>query len=83
MTNQTVTLPYHCPVLESLNIPYQVPYDLISAGVESERIKYHAYEALGNTTKSDEALIKVLQGEKILSFMRSNALAFEKSNHIP
>lgn len=78
---QVSVVPY--PILDSLNIPHQVAYDLIAAGVESERIKYRTYESIGDMKKSDQALVKVLQGEKILSFMRLNALALEIANHVP
>ena len=71
------------PILDSLKITHQVAYDLLFAGVESERVKYQMYDASGESDKAIQALTKVLYGEKILSFMRLNALALEKTNHLP
>jgi hypothetical protein len=74
-------VPY--PILDSLNIPHQIAYDIINSGVEAQQLKYQYFEEIGDKEKSDDALIRFLAGEKLLSFMRLNALASEKSNHIP
>ena len=77
----TKVVPY--PILDSLKVPHQVAYDLIAGGVEAERTKFQMYEASGDVKQSDRALVKVLYVEKLLSFMRLNALASQKMNHFP
>lgn len=62
------------PILESLGVSPQVMFDLITAGVESERTIYTTYKNLGDDRRAWQSLNKILQGTRVLNFMRINSL---------
>jgi hypothetical protein len=71
------------PFLDVLNVPPQVVYDLIRAGVRCERRMKETYRILGNDSAYLDSSIKIKQGEKLLSFMRIKVAASKIVNKNP
>lgn len=63
------------PILSSINVSPQVCYEFICDGVEAERIKYHTHQVLGDESAAMNSYKKLLQGERLLSFMRTRIIA--------
>jgi hypothetical protein len=71
------------PILEALQISPKNIYELLSTGVECERAKLLALQALGDERESLRSSTKILQGERVLCFMRINSFTGEMMNKTP
>lgn len=61
------------PVLLTLQVSAQTIYELIQTGIECERIKMQSMQCLENDAQYYRSSSKILQGDRVLSFMRCNA----------
>jgi hypothetical protein len=68
------------PVLLTLQVSPQTIYDFIEVGIEVERLKMQAMQCLEDDGKYFRSSTRILQGERVLSFMRNNAAPGEIKN---
>lgn len=61
------------PVLLTLQVSPQTVYDFIKIGIECETIKMQAMQCLLNDAQYYHISSRILQAERILTFMRTNA----------
>jgi len=67
-------------VFELLQVSPVIIYDFISHGIEAERARYQALEILNNRATL-ESYRKILQGERVLAFMRRGISAEKLLDH--
>lgn len=77
-----MTTASYFPVLDSLQISPQVIYDLLEHGIEAERVKFFA-EKIIDAPDFYCSYLRILQGERLLCFMRRGIRASEVTNHLP
>jgi hypothetical protein len=65
------------PVLLTLQVSPQTIYDFIQAGIEFERLKMQTMECLKNDLEYYRISSRILQAERVLTFMRKNAASGE------
>lgn len=70
------------PVLLTLQVTPQTLYDLLQQGIECERIKMQAMQATQNDAQYFKSTAKILQGERVLTFMRDIASPGEINNRL-
>jgi hypothetical protein len=65
------------PVLLTLQVSPQTIYDFIEVGIEVERLKMQAMQCLEDDGKYYRISSRILQAERVLTFMRKNAASGE------
>lgn len=55
----------------------QAVYYLLNQGIEAERTIYQAHLQIGDESKANISYKRILQGERVLSLIRSNRLRSE------
>lgn len=76
-------MPYDFPILQDLDVSPQTAYDIINEGLQSMRCSYLSHQALGNDRKAIEICDKILQGERMLHFIRINTVPGKVPNKLP
>lgn len=61
------------PVLLTLEVAPQTVYDYIQMGIECERLKMQAMECLNYEAEFYRTSTRILEAERLLTFMRNNA----------
>lgn len=67
-----MTTTYTFPILKSLDVAPQVAFEIISEGVSTFRVLYNVHRSMGNDKAAMELYDKILQGERLLNFIRLN-----------
>lgn len=75
-----MTVTSYLNVLESLQISPKVAYEFLVTGIETERLKFQALNIL-KSPEAFESYHKILQGERLLCFIRRGIRA-QESNHL-
>lgn len=70
------------PVLLTLEVLPQNVYDLIKTGIECERLKLQTMECLNHDLEYYRTSTRILEGERVLRFMRDNAAPGEIMKNI-
>lgn len=63
---------YQFPILKSLDVTPQVAFEIIDEGVSTFRVMYNVYRSMGNDKGAMEMYDKILQGQRLLNFIRLN-----------
>lgn len=63
---------YQFPILKSLNVTPQVTFEIITEGVSTMRVMYSVHRSMGNDKQAMDLYDKILQGERLLNFIRLN-----------
>lgn len=70
------------PVLLTLNVSPQTVYDFIEIGIQCEYVKLQAMQCLCNEADYYRTSSRILQAERVLTFMRNHAAPGEIQNSI-
>lgn len=61
------------PILLNLQVSPQTIYDFIKIGIECERLKMQSMHIIEDDTEFYRASSKILEGERVLRFLRINS----------